>query len=50
VVRYLLEHGANIHAYNDEALRYSALNGHLEMIHYLVEHGANIHVYNDEAL
>jgi hypothetical protein len=50
VVKYLIEHGANINADNDAALRFSAQNGHLEIVKYLIEHGANIHSVNDHAL
>ncbi len=45
--------GANIHRYNDIALRYSSGNGHLEIVKYLVElkpDGANIHANDDLAL
>jgi ankyrin repeat protein len=34
----------------DDALRYSAGNGHLYIVQYLVEHGADIHADNDCAL
>jgi ankyrin repeat protein len=50
VVRYLVSQGAAIHANDDEALRWSANNGHLEIVCYLVEQGANIHAQNDYAL
>lgn len=46
----LLEHGANIHADDDKALRLAAENGHLEVVEHLVEHGANVHAKNNEAL
>jgi ankyrin repeat protein len=46
VVRYLVEQGANIHAHNDYALRWSAQNGHLEVVHYLIDQGADINVLN----
>ena len=50
IVKYLIEHGANIHANNDAALGTSAAAGHLSIVKYLVEHGANIHANNDYAL
>ena len=34
---YLIEKDANIHADNDYALRYSAKNGHLDVVKFLVE-------------
>jgi hypothetical protein len=45
-IKYLVEHGANIHACNDVALRYAAYYGNFDIVKYLVEHGANIHVLN----
>ena len=51
VVKYLVEnHGANIHAGDDWALRMASKYGRLEVVKYLVEHGANIHADYDEAL
>jgi hypothetical protein len=31
------EHGADIHAENDDALRYASAHGHLEIVNYLTE-------------
>ena len=36
-VKYLLEKGVNIHFDYDDVLRYSAENGHLDVVKYLVE-------------
>ena len=44
------ENNANIHAENEFALRWSAQNGHLEVVKYLAEKGADIHAYNEFAL
>jgi ankyrin repeat protein len=44
IVKYLVEHGADVHAGDDEALHLSSNNGHLEIVEYLVEHGADINV------
>ena len=49
-VKQLIENGADIHAENDWALRFSADNGHLNVVKYLVENGANIHTQDDHAL
>lgn len=49
-VRLLLEKGANVHAEEDHALRYSAEYGRLEMVRLLLEKGADIHARDDEAL
>jgi len=48
-IKYLLAHGANLHAKDDEALRQASRHGHLEVVKYLVEHGANIHARNNDA-
>ena len=40
-----LKNGADIHADNDDALRWASKNGHLEVVKYLVENGANIHAH-----
>lgn len=42
--------GANIHVWDDYALRYASRNKNIEMVKYLVENGANIHARNDYAL
>ncbi len=41
VVKYLVEQGANIHAYAAFALRWAFRNGHIEIVKYLEEQGAN---------
>ena len=48
--KYLVENGANIHAGNDCALKWSAIEGHLNVVQFLVEKGADIHADNDYAL
>ncbi len=50
VIKYLVEHGADIHAEDDYALRLAGLNGHLDILKYLVEHDADIHADDDAAL
>ncbi len=49
-VSMILSKGADIHADNDQALRWASQLGHLEVVKYLVEHGANIHALYDMAL
>ena len=39
IVKFMVEGGANIHAWNDEALRVAVRYGHLEIAKYLVEQG-----------
>jgi ankyrin repeat protein len=46
----LIDQGANIHAQDDEALRWSTYNSHLKMVRYLVSQRANIHARDDLAL
>jgi len=46
----LLEQGADLHVYNDLALRWAAENGHLEIVKYLLEQGANLHAADNGAL
>ena len=48
--KYLVENGADIHADYDYALRWSASNGHLDVVKYLIENGADIHALADYAL
>ena len=50
VVRLLLDHGANVHANDDQALRFAAYNGHLNVVRLLLDRGANIHARDDNAL
>jgi ankyrin repeat protein len=50
MVKYLVEHGADIHAKEDYALRWASLTGRLKVVIYLVEHGADIQAKDDEAL
>jgi|SRR3989338_961544 len=49
-VKFLIENGADVHAMNDEALRWASENGHFEVVRFLVKNGANVHAMNDEAL
>ena len=50
IVKYLIENGANVHAENDYALRWTARAGHFDLVRLLVAKGANIHAENDYAL
>ena len=49
-VKSAIDEGANVHAYDDYALRYASRSGHLEIVKFLVENGANIHADDDYAL
>ena len=50
VVKYLVEHGADITAQDNEAVILASVYGHLSVVKYLVEHGADITARNNEAL
>src|SRR5581483_9498181 len=46
-VQYLVSGGADIHAFDNDAVRLASENGHLSMVQYLVSLGADIHAdYN----
>jgi len=45
-----LQHGADVHADNDYALRSASYNGRLPVVQFLVQHGADVHACNDSAL
>ena len=49
-VLMFLEKGANIHTFDDLALRWASENGHMETVKLLLENGADIHSNDDEAL
>src|SRR5579885_518610 len=50
VMKYLAEHGADIHVNDDEVLEWASFDGQLEVLKFLVEHGADINADDDSAL
>jgi len=50
VVKYLVSKGADIHAGDDESLRWASYEGHLNVVKYLVSKGANVEAWDDWAL
>ena len=44
ILKFLVEHGANIHHCNDLMVRKAALKGELEAVKFLISCGANIHM------
>ena len=50
IVRYMIKEGADIHEYNDGALRGASENGHTDTVKLLIKKGADIHEYNDWAI
>jgi len=49
-VKYLLDAGANVHAYNDIALRKAINYGHADVVKLLLDAGADVHADNYGAL
>jgi len=49
-VKFLLAVGANVHVYNDYALRWASREGHTEVVRVLLAAGANVHAGIDYAL
>ena len=50
VIERLIEEGANVHADDNDALRWSSLKGHLGAVKVLLEHSADVHADEDDAL
>lgn len=50
VVRFLVDYGADIHMFDDDAFISAAMNGHMSIINFLISVGANIHARDDDAL
>ena len=50
IIKLLIQNNANIHARDDESLRYASFSGHLEVVKFLIQNGADIHAINDDAL
>jgi ankyrin repeat protein len=50
VVKKCVKKGADIHAWEDAALRYAAINKHLKIVKYLVKQGADVRADDDDAL
>ena len=49
-VRLALENGANVHAYDDDALRWASRRGHKNVVELLLKNGADVHAEDDYAL
>ena len=48
-VKLALKNGANVHAFDDRALRWASLYGHKDVVELLLKNGADVHANNDEA-
>ena len=49
-IRLAIQAGADVHAVDDQALRYASQDGHLPVVEVLVTAGANVHAVDDQAL
>ena len=47
LVKYVLQKGADIHVYDDNALRYAVETNHTNMVKFLIDNGADVHIYDD---
>ena len=50
VVEWILNHGSNVHTWNNYTLHYAAKNGYIKIVSLLLDKGADIHSQNDYAL
>ena len=50
MVRYLLDHGANVHVNDDTALGCASVNGNRDVVELLLDRGADIHAKDSWAL
>jgi ankyrin repeat protein len=50
MAKILIENGANIHAQNEAAIRYSTNKNYFEIVKLLIINGADIHVNNDQII
>jgi len=49
-VKFLLNHGANVHVNNEQPLRWTSTGGYTEIVKLLLDHGADVHANNDYSL
>jgi ankyrin repeat protein len=50
IVKYLVDKGANIHAYDENSLILASDGGHLDVVKYLVDNGADVNAGYGDAL
>jgi Ankyrin repeats (3 copies) len=50
VVQFLLEHGVDMRAGKDAALREACAGGHADIAQFLIDRGADVHAEDDEAI
>jgi len=49
IVRLVIRRGVNVHAKNDEAIRFASMRGYTDIVRLLIDAG-DVHVKNDEAI
>ena len=50
ILRVLMEHGANIHAQDDYAIRFASEDGRTDMVKLLLKYKPDIHANSDYAI
>jgi hypothetical protein len=50
ITRILIDHGADVHTNDDDALKWAACCGQIETVRLLIARGANIHADNNKSL
>lgn len=50
MAKFAIDHGANVHYFEDNLLQWACLLGNLTIIDFLLRNGADIHANDDEAL
>jgi len=50
IIQKLIDEGADVHVFNDYALRWAANNSRIEIVKILLENGADVHAEDDYAL
>ena len=50
IIQLRLDHGADIHIWNDAPICWASMNGHINVVRLLLDHGVDLHVYDDAPL
>ena len=49
-MQLLIQHGADVHARDDAALKAACVHGDVDVVEVLLQHGADVHAENDRVL